>query len=36
VTRESQVEGQALHRLAAGARAVVVLDPPPRTSDLFA
>jgi len=34
--RRSEVEAKALEWLAAGTRAVVVLDPPPRTGDLFA
>jgi len=33
--RRSQVEGKALHWLAAGTRAVVVLDPPLRTATVY-
>lgn len=33
--RWSQVEGKALHWLAAGARAVVVIDPPLRTATVY-
>jgi Uma2 family endonuclease len=33
--RHSQVEGKALHWLDAGARAVVVVDPPLRTATVY-
>jgi Uma2 family endonuclease len=33
--RRSMVEGKALHWLAAGTRAVVVLDPPLRTATVY-
>lgn len=33
--RRSQVEGKALHWLAAGTRAVVVLDPPLRAATVY-
>jgi len=33
--RRSQVEGKALHWLAAGTRSVVVLDPPLRTATVY-
>jgi hypothetical protein len=33
--RHSEVEGKALHWLAAGTRAVVVVDPPRRTATVY-